>query len=128
MNVQTQEYLERLTRMAPALGDCVARLAASWAPESPPLTILFSEVGDAIASHLAQMPRDLQQKLFAEIERGISSQNDELRTALTTGLIEALVGRSDKQPELVAELELLFGARSLKHAREWRDFGKKEPI
>jgi hypothetical protein len=125
MNAPTQKCLQTLIGITPVIDRSVECLVSSWSPETPPVTVVFSQIGDAIADHLVQMPTDVQQALFAEIERGMCSQDVDLRTAVATGLIEALVGKSDKQPGLFAQLEKLFGPASTKHALEWQKFGQQ---
>lgn len=125
MNASTQDCLQTLIGLDPAVGKSVERLVASWFPEAPPVTIIFSQAGDTIADHLAQMSVDTQREIFDVIERGMTSQEEELRNAVATGLIEALVGKSDRQPGLFAQFEQLFGPASAKHAMEWQRFGQQ---
>jgi hypothetical protein len=124
MNSSPLEYLRTLVAGVPALDSALNRCLQSWGAETPPATIAFAEVGDAITENLAALPNEARQKIFAAVEEGMVSQDSALRTAMATGLVEALVASADKKPNLWIEFESLLGVASLKHATAWRNFGR----
>src|ERR1041385_4567383 len=116
MNCSPIEHLRSFVAGVPALNASFNRCLQNWGAEVPPDTIIFAEVGDAIAENLAALSPELRQEIFTGIEAGVVSQNAALSTAMATGLVEALVTRADKRPELWLEIEKLLGAASKKHA------------
>jgi hypothetical protein len=118
------DYLRSFVADVPALNAALNRSLQSWGTETPPNTVIFAEVGDAIASNLATLPNEVRRKVFAAIEEGMVSQDTALSTAMATGLVEALVANADKKPDMWKEFENLFGAASMKHAAAWRNFGR----
>ena len=124
MNLSPLDYLRSLVADVPALNAALNRSLQSWGTETPPNTVIFAEVGDAIASNLAALPIDVRRKVFSAIEEGMVSQDAALSTAMATGLVEALVANADTKPDLWKEFENLLGAASIKHAVAWRNFGR----
>jgi len=124
MNSSPLDYLRSLVAGVPALNAAFNRCLQNWGTETPPTTIIFAEVGDAIAENLAALPNEARRKIFAVIEEGMVSQDTALSTAMATGLVEALAASADKKPDLWTEFESLFGAASMRHAVAWRNFGR----
>lgn len=123
MNSSPLDFLRSFVVDVPALDLALNKCLKSWGTEKPPATIVFAEVGDAIAENLAALPNETRRKIFAAIEEGMNSRDAALRTAMATGLVEALTASADKKPDLWIEFENLLGAASMKHAAEWRNFG-----
>lgn len=94
-----------------------------WEPEEPPVLLLFSTIGRAIANHLGSLQNDTKLLVFQHIEDGISSGNPKLSTMIATGLIESLVSASDHNEETWNEILSLLRPESKKHAVAWRSFG-----
>jgi hypothetical protein len=62
--------------------------------------------------------------LFQHIEAGMRSDNDELATAVATGLVESLVTASDENESAWKEIEGYLYGESKKHALAWKNFGQ----
>ncbi|MNJ81998.1 hypothetical protein D3C77_811110 [compost metagenome] len=52
------------------------------------------------------------------------SDNDELATAVATGLVESLVTASDENESVWKEIEAYLHVESKKHALAWKKFGQ----
>lgn len=129
MNTLPMDYLRNLVSDIPVLNEKLNRCFEYWengAPPvmAPPVTIAFGDVGDAIVENLTTFSAEVRQKLFASIESGVTSPDVDLSTAMATGLVEALVSRSDRVPGSWEELESLLGPASKDHALWWRNYGK----
>lgn len=124
MNSLPLDYLRSLVASVPILNEALARCLQNWGAEAPPATVVFAEIGDAIAKNLAMLPNDVRQRIFAGIEDGMVGQNSPLRVAMATGLVEALVASADQNADLWTELEKLLGPASMRHALTWRNFGR----
>lgn len=117
------DYLRGLVSDIPVLNEKLNRCLAHWGIESPPPIWAFGEVGDAIADNLEALPDETREKIFASIEIGMASPDDDLSTAMATGLIEALISHSDGKAGLWEQIERLLGPDSKKYALAWRSFG-----
>ena len=124
MGASPIDYLRGLVSDIPVLNEKLNCRLQNWGDETPPATIAFGEIGDAIAENMALLPEELRRRIFATIEEGMISPDPALGTAVATGLVEALVSSADKKPELWNQLDKLFGAASRKHALAWRNFGR----
>jgi hypothetical protein len=120
---RTMDYLRNLVLDIPVLNEKLTRCIKYWGDETPPPIVAFGDIGDAIVDNLTALSGEVRQKVFASIESGMTDPDDDIRTAMATGLIEALISRSDGKPGLWAEIESLLGPDSKKYALAWRSFG-----
>ena len=95
-----------------------------WLPESPPIILLFSCVGKNLAAQLSLLSSSEKQFIFQHIEDGMCSEENELNTAVATGLIESLITASDENTKLWKEIESNLQPESKKHALAWKNFGQ----
>lgn len=123
MSSSPMDFLRRLVSQVPALGERLDCCLKDWEPEPAPLTVVFAEVGDAIAENLTALPEEVLREVFEKIEEGMRSPDLAIASAVATGLVEALVSRADKRPEFWEYFEKLLGPASAKHAVSWRNFG-----
>jgi hypothetical protein len=117
MNVEG--FVSGLCSMAPAISRVVERIREDWAPQSVPRTTLLAEIGDAIADDLAGDPTIDLSSIFGLVETAMESSDDELRTAVSTGLIESLATRASSSPHLHDVLAIRMGPLSVEHMRTW---------
>jgi hypothetical protein len=116
--------LQTIASRASLLQDELCRFLAEWTDEPPPLIIGYGGIGQAIAENLNSFSQETRNKIFADIECGMTNSDEAVATATATGLVEALVAVSDKDPTLWLDLERMLGPESLKYAKNWRDFGR----
>ena len=126
MNEEAATFLRDIVCLLPGVGQKLDVCRKHWLPEPPPTTVLFSEVGGAIAEQLDELADDVCLRVFSRIEEGMISVDAQLRTAVATGLVEAMVTSSDANRELWHKIRRWFGPCSLKHAEAWRGFGVVE--
>ena len=124
MNTSTINYLRSLVSEIPALNEKMDRCLETWGAETPPDTVLFAAVGDAIAENVLVFPGEVRRRVFETIEKGMVCPDMAIRSAVATGLVEALVSNADRRPELWAHFQSLFGIASKEHAAAWRNFGR----
>ena len=120
------DYIRNLVSDDPPLKEVLDRCLCDWEPEMPPTTILFAKVGNAIGDYLNVCSANQRHKIFTGIEIAMTDPDENLKTAMATGLIESLVTKADKQEGLWAQLEQYFGPISKNHALSWRKFGQKD--
>lgn len=114
--------LQSLAAEDPRLSAVVKRVVQEWVPDEPPLTVAFGEIGRAIARYWNELGDNVRRRLFARIEEAATSNDEALATAVTTGLLESLVGTSDHEPGLWPQISELLGPVSRHHANSWREF------
>jgi len=118
MNIETLAFLDGLSRISPVIAEARDATIDYWSPDEPPITIAFAEIGHAIVDEIDAFDSAAQQAMFQMIEVGISSDDEQLSTAVATGLIEGMVGRANRRgnfPEFLAKL----GPNSRSHAVAW---------
>lgn len=117
MELNTQFFLDRLVSQDERLRIVYDSVLTEWSPTSPPLTILFGELGDRIAQDLEEDSIVLVE-IFLLIEMAMNSRNEELVLSVATGMIEAMVTKSHKIGGIERLLNAL-GTSSRRHALAW---------
>lgn len=118
MKTSSQEFVEDLTRQSVALQKVLQEVLDYWQPDEPPMTVLFGELGKAVADEYENESDKIKKKWFRLIEDAMKSDDDELITVVATGLLEALVGRATKN----GVWECIFtdlGEHSRRYADSW---------
>lgn len=118
------DYVGVFTQRSEHIKNAVNRCVEYWLPEQAPLILLFSAIGKVLVKQLATLSDDEKTVLFQHIEDGMRSNEDELATAVATGLVESLVTASDGNDELWGNIEKYLGRESNKHAVAWKNFGQ----
>ena len=111
MNILLEDFMNQMIHSVPGLKDYKDLCFSYWAPDSPPDTILFSELGDGIINLFESMDNKAKEEIFELIERGVTSNDDLIGTVFATGLVEALVGATCKDDKLWKEIEKNLGDR-----------------
>lgn len=120
MNMKATEFLNDLAGISPAIMQARDETIAYWAPDEPPITVAFAEVGHALVDEIAILDNSAREAAFLMIEEGISSEDEQLSTAVATGLIEAMVGHAAKRGSY-SEILALLGSNSRLHAKAWHE-------
>lgn len=118
------DYVGVFTQRSEHIKNAVNRCVEYWLPEEAPLILLFTTIGKALVKQLDALSDDEKTLLFQHIEDGMLSNEDELATAVATGLVESLVTASDGNDELWKDIEQHLGSESNKHAIAWKNFGQ----
>jgi hypothetical protein len=87
-----------------------------------PITLLFSNLGLAIADHYDELSREEQFLVFDVIERGMNAPNTVLSTAVATGLLEAISSRAAKDQVLAKMLGANLGEASRRYLIAWEQW------
>ncbi len=124
MDRYINDYLSFFMLKSESIKNEVKNCVDYWLPESPPIILLFSRVGKTLAAQLSLLSSSEKQFFFQHIEAGMCSEEDELATAVATGLVESLVTASDENTELWKEIESNLQPESKKHALAWKNFGQ----
>jgi hypothetical protein len=115
-------FMDGLETITPSVGDALEAAGEPRTPDMEMPVLWMSSVGHAVARTLPTLAPEAQRALFDAIERGMASGGELLRTALATGLLEALAHDMDRAVvprDLVTPL-LGTGARAYLNA--WETF------
>lgn len=118
------DYVGVFTQRSEHIKNAVNLCVEYWLPEPAPLILLFTTIGKVLVKQLDALSDDEKTLLFQHIEDGMLSNEDELATAVATGLVESLVTASDGNDELWRDIERHLGIESNKHAIAWKNFGQ----
>ncbi|KEY58941.1 hypothetical protein [Serratia sp. DD3] len=124
MDKYIDDYLTVFAQTSEYIKNEVNRCIEYWLPEPPPTILLFSLVGKALVNQLGSLSQLEKSTLFQHIETGMRSDNDELATAVATGLVESLITASDENESVWQEIESYLHVESKKHALAWKNFGQ----
>ncbi|MYM41167.1 hypothetical protein [Duganella qianjiadongensis] len=110
-------FVNELVTLHPSLAEKLIEVREYWAPDEPPITILFGEIGRQITSEFVYNPENIGRDVFNLINAGMAGDGL-LLTAIATGLIESVV--SNIKDESVREIFLgQLGEKAQAHARAW---------
>lgn len=123
METSCNKFIENLLKTSDFLQATQRQTIAAWAPDSPPVTILFAAIGKELACRFDAMENERKKTIFNFIEDGMNSDDNFLRTAVATGIIEGIVSKSSKDEGLWLRIESELGPISKRHARSWRNTG-----
>ena len=114
-----ESFVSSLVLAVDGVQSVYQEVLGEWQPEEPPVTTLFAAIGDRIAKGFVCNGVDVNRRTFSLVEQAMESSDQELVTAVATGLIEALVTRAVRSDGLWRQMAPLLGPRSLDHAEAW---------
>ncbi|RYF31150.1 MAG: hypothetical protein EOO23_03415 [Comamonadaceae bacterium] len=123
MEADSNQFIEKLMQTSQFLKNIGKTTKEYWEPDLPPVTILFAAFGNELVRRFDVMETESKDIAFRLIEEGMNSQNIVLKTAVATGMIEALVSKACEDAELWSRIEGQLGSLSKKHAKEWLNAG-----
>ena len=119
MKTVCQDFVIAIIRQSPALQSAYHEIIDYWRPDEPPVTILFAALGDQIAADFDKAGRGANRQIFGQIETAMASGDENLVTAVATGLIEAMVVHVAQDEDALGRMSSMFGDLSRKHALAW---------
>ena len=85
------------------------------------VAVLPAAIGKELARCFDNMRNESRVSAFELIEEGMNSSDHALKTAVATGIIEALISESSRNEGLWSRIELQLGSVSRRHADGWRN-------
>lgn len=119
MKDSCKEFIETLLEYSGGMQEIYRKTVDYWSPDEPPVTTLFAAIGDQIVEYFWATGNDVKHEVFQLIEGAMNSDDDQLVTAVATGLIEAMVSIASQQEQLLQQVLPMFGMRSRNHADAW---------
>lgn len=119
MKASCREFIDALIQHSSEMRVACRETFDYWSPDEPPVTTLFAELGDRIAEDFETVTSDANSAIFQLIEVAMTSGDDQLVTAVATGLIEAIAARMSDEERMRQRILPMFGEQSRKHADAW---------
>lgn len=101
--------------------DVLLRLTTEWSPDEIPLTVAMSELGNAFASAAPTLSENDARTVLGRVEALLREGSEQVKDAVATGFLEAMVAVLDEAPESRWILRFL-GPRSSNYLAEWAAF------
>lgn len=117
-----ERFSSRLEQITPLVG---AALEADDVPRTPDVetpTLWLADVGHAVAGTLGSLPPEAAEAVFGLIEEVLRTGSEPIRTAVATGLLEALAGDLDRGVVTQEQLAPLLGPESRAYLRAWDEY------
>ena len=118
------KFIEEVSLYYPPIKQVSDEFFDDWKdePEPLPLICLYSDIGDILFSDIDKIDFNICVIIFDIIEKGINSEDEYLSTAIATGLIEAMVNRSDEDENRWKQVEKFLGKESKEYAQAWKEW------
>lgn len=123
MDKLIDEYIRFFMTNFPYFENDLEQYMKYWNTEEPLTILIFSRIGSSVLKNFDKMNEKEKKILFKHIEKGMISDSENLSIAVATGLIEAIVNRTNDDDEVWKKIVELLGEKSLRHALAWRNFG-----
>ena len=115
---EAAKFLQVIADVDERLGKVVRDEMAHWHPDLPPIIVIFGYVGGEIELIFDSLSHADRTSLFALIEAGMQSADEDVAEAVATGLVESLVtGR-----EAWGKLAPYCGPATRAHVGGWTTF------
>lgn len=118
MSKSVADFIHKVTSASPSLGALYQETVDYWAPDGPPAIVVLGDLGRRMVDDMDSSDGAVNAYLFDAIEEALQQGDMELKTAVATGMIEAMVGRSWRNG-VWEDVLALFGELSAIHARAW---------
>jgi len=93
--------------------------------EDIPATLLFSKLGKAIASNFRSFSLEERTHIFEVVESGMLSTENDLKTLVATGLLEAVASWCVSDSDLEQQVDEALGQESKKYLLELNKWHQK---
>lgn len=123
MAVNIREYLEVLEGFSDEIKSEVNVAMHSWYPDAVPVTYLFGLIGNVLADTFPTLTESERRSLFNHIEQGVLADDEAFSTAVTTGLLEGILGRASQTDNLWEEIETYLMNESRIYITAWTNLG-----
>ncbi|QQS05672.1 MAG: hypothetical protein IPK50_02000 [Fibrobacterota bacterium] len=113
------ELIERFQTLSQRFQKVFAEETANWDPEPVPDFMLVSAFGRTIGEDIGSFDESERLNIFLLIEAGVSSDDARVSTAITTGLVEAMISSSVQFPGRWDVVKSYMGTESVIYAEAW---------
>lgn len=97
-------------------------LINEWQPDAPPLTIVFSSAGRALCSQISNLLDPEIATLWQAVERLIVHGDSAVKNAVTTGLLELVLGEASAGRFDMKLITKYLGPETKAYCKAWDEF------
>jgi len=118
--IDPQVFIDKMNDLHPRTSALEAEVSEEFHPHPPGINSLCGRIGWSISENIDSIENAAD--IFQLIEEALSSGTDELRNAVATGLIEAMISESDRHPGKWSGISPRLGPQSAAYAETWIAF------
>ncbi|NDP59176.1 MAG: hypothetical protein GZ090_07455 [Oxalobacteraceae bacterium] len=128
MEIFCVKFIDEITEKFDVFQEATNEINEYWEPDQPPVTIMFAAIGKELVQQFDSIQNEKKLAIFQCIEDGMNSVDIDLKTAVATGIIEALVSESTENEDLWIRIEQQLGLSSKHYALSWRCADHSIPV
>jgi hypothetical protein len=118
MNQSTLKRIEEFSRITPSMQSTFNEVVEDWLPELPPLTILFSTMGESFINEFNSIESQQNKMVFDAIEAMLKGNDEELNIGASTGFLESIATK----PNFSKVAKAMLGEESRSFLIAWNQF------
>lgn len=122
MAIQPEKALSLFGGLCNSLAEAVVRERAKWEPESPPLTVAMSTLGQVVASGMQIWSTTDLKAVFDLVESLLADGEESVKNAVSTGFLESLLSESSAGRLDFRKIAPFLGHKAIQYCREWDKF------
>ena len=118
MNQITLDKIKNFSNITPSMQLSFRKIVEDWSPELPPLTILFSGLGNSFIDNFESLSNKQRRMVFEAIEAMLKGKDEELNIGASTGFLEAIAVK----PSFSRMTKEMLGEESCSFLKAWNQF------
>lgn len=122
MAIESKEALLRFGKLHGFFAEAIANARTEWEPEDPPITVVMSTLGRALASGVQECKQTDLKRVFDLVESLLTDGQDEVKNAVATGFLESLLSESSASKFDFRRIATFLGKQAIRYCREWDKF------
>ena len=109
-----------LADLHPLLRSALEEFESDFGTDIP--TLAFGTLGSTMITRGDELDDDVKQRFFTKAEELLVNGDDETQTAVTTGLIEAVLNAAERAGTPPSQIQAWFGPESQAYITAWNEF------
>lgn len=118
MDQYTLKKIEDFSEITPSMKSAFKKVVEEWAPELPPLTILFSEIGNSFISTFELTEYQKNKEVVDAVESMLKGKDENLNIGASTGFLETIAGKDS----FTKAVKIMLGDESRSFIKSWNEF------
>jgi hypothetical protein len=118
MRESITRFIREITDISLGLKSTYDNTVAYWNPDEPPTTAALSDLGHKIVDDLNLQELSANEAVFLAIEDAMNSDDEDLSTAVATGMIEGIISRASRTG-VWEKIRPILGPASAHYADAW---------
>jgi hypothetical protein len=118
MDQYTLKKIEDFAEMTPSMQLAFRKVVGEWAPELPPITILFSEIANSFLDTFELTENKKNKEVLDAVELMLKGNNENLNIGASTGFLETIAGKNS----FTKMVKAMLGEESRSFIKSWNGF------